>query len=714
MESKIITKIEFNLTCGDDVRQIKGEATFYPDRAVIVCDGEERTVGLSALVKLRARRGVGSVTLEAVLKDDTVILCRGSMDFYDNFSLCARRVNKFISLDIIDDNSMDYPLKICPKCGRPVPIGSKDCPRCRKKGEYFGRLWQIAKPFRGYVYLSLLFFFAVTAFNLLLPKLNQILIDDYIKADALPDVWQYVLMILGIIGVNLVSRLISMGRGVTQTFAASKVIVKLRNMTFEKIANLSLGHISKRTSGELMNRVTEDTNRIQRFITNDIANAAEEILMLLGVGTLLFIYDWRLALLILLPVPLVICAHRLMWNFLRRHYGRQWYVGANANTVLHDIFSGIRVVKSFGMEDYEKKRYDEVISDERKTRADNETYFALINPVVQFLMGIGEFFLLYYVGNKILGNEMTIGQMQQFMAYATMIYGPLRWIANLPRMLTVTMTSVAKVFDVIDEESDVEDKPDAVDIENVKGHIEIENLNFGYETKPEVLENINLDIKPGEFIGLVGRSGVGKSTLINLIMRMYDPDEGSIKIDGTDIRDVTQSSLRSNMGVVLQETMLFSGSLYRNIAYSKPDATPEEVINAAKIAGVHKFAVKLPDGYNTVIGEKGYTLSGGERQRVSIARAVLHNPKILILDEATSSLDTETERDVQEALKKLTEGRTTIAIAHRLSTLRNATRLVVLDKGTVAETGTHDELMRRRGLYYELVMAQRQMSKMTK
>ena len=332
-------------------------------------------------------------------------------------------------------------------------------------------------------------------------------------------------------------------------------------------------------------------------------------------------------------------------------------------------------------------------------------FWATFFPFLTFAVGAGTYLITFFGGLDVFGGYLTIGQLTQFISYAGMLYSPLQRMAFLPRMLSRTMTSIERVYDVLEEETEVPQSEHAVDLA-IKGAVELERVSFGYLSYDPVLEDVSLSVKPGEMIGIVGSSGAGKSTLINLIMRLYDPDDGRITVDGVDLKEISHDSLYSQIGVVLQETFLFSGTILANLRFSKPDATMEEVIQAAKIGGAHDFICKLPDGYNTYVGERGNTLSGGERQRVAIARAVLGNPKILILDEATSSLDTETEYQIQEALGRLIQGRTTFAIAHRLSTLRNADRIVVIDKKRVAEIGTHEELLKKKGIYYNLVTTQ--------
>lgn len=698
----------------DDTRiRCDGIAAFCRDRFLLYRDGKRiLEIPHSAIDSFTFRQGIGCVFTEYKDKDGTDhLLCRGAMQYLDTFASVIKEMNRYLEGKQIHYEYEKELDRVCPKCGRPYRAGSSICVFCVDKKNYLMRLWQLTHPFRFYIYASITFYFVIAAFNLLPPYLNRVLVDDYIQAETKPLVTQFVLVLVSILAVHIVANLLSIIRSVLLIKASNKLVVRMREMIFNKIQMLSISRISKRTSGELMHRVSGDTRRITQFLTEELGDIIEQVVTLIAISAILFVYDWRLALMILLPTPLVMYMNRLFWSFMGKMYDRQWVLESRSSTILHDIFSGIRVVKAFGMEHRETERFDSVISEQRDTSIRNERFYGIYSPIMGFLMGIGEFFLLYYVGNRILGGTMTIGEMSQFSAYVGIIYGPLRWMSNFPRRFIQFLTSVVKIFDVIDEDPEIKDKTDAID-HKIEGYITFDNVSFGYNNTTNVLRNINVEIKPGEMIGIVGKSGVGKSTLINLVMRMYDVNEGSLKIDGIDIRDYSQDSLRSQIGVVLQETFLFSGSIYDNIAYAKPSATRDEVITAAKLAGAHSFIMKLPNAYNTKVGERGHTLSGGERQRVAIARALLHNPRILILDEATASLDTETEKQIQDALQQLIADRTTLAIAHRLSTLRNATRILVLDKGELAEIGTHDELMRKKGIYYGLVMAQRQMSKM--
>ena len=716
-EADVLLPIPFHLSesiTAEESPPVDGIAALLKDRFVIYKAGScTESIPLAEIESFAFRQGIGCVFAECTMKNgEHRLLCRADMHYKDLYAAALKEMSRYLEGDDIRYTYEADVNRVCPKCGRPYRPGSSICDHCAAKKDYLKRLWHLAKPYHKHIYASVLLYFVLAGVNLLPPVINRILVDDYIQAAEKPILWQFTLVILSLFGVNLISRLLSMLRSFTLIDAGNGIAIRLRELVFEKIQLLSVSKVSKRTSGELMNRVSNDTSTVQHFLTHDLGNMIEQIVTLLAVGVILFVYDWKLALLILVPVPIVMYMHRMFWGNTHRRYHRQWSLESKANTILHDIFSGIRVVKAFGTEKREEARFDRAVTEVRDTSISNERFWAMLFPWLGFLMGIGEFFLLYYVGDRILDGTMTLGEMSQFSAYVSIIYGPLRWMANIPRTLARTMTSIVKIYDVVDEEEDVSDKKDATDLD-IRGNITFENVSFGYDNTTNVLKNIDLTVRPGEMLGIVGKSGVGKSTLINLVMRLYDVDEGTIRIDGVDIRDISQTSLRSQIGVVLQETFLFAGTVYDNIAYAKPSATREEVIMAAKVAGAHPFIMKMPDAYNTKVGEKGYTLSGGERQRIAIARALLHNPRILILDEATASLDTETEKQIQDALQKLIADRTTLAIAHRLSTLRNATRILVLDKGQVAEIGSHEELMKKQGIYYGLVMAQRQMSKMS-
>lgn len=651
---------------------------------------------------------VGNGILEGTFAGEARILARYTMTYAPQYTYIAKALDQLRNHGSTQIRSVDEPRQ-CPKCGRLLPEGTRVCPACIHTLAVLKKLWGVAQAQQRLLVGAVILFWFIAALQLVQPRLYRILIDRYL----VPQTGELIslLSIVGLIGLTtLLMTLLTVLRGRITSISGGRLSEDLREMVYCKIQALSVGYLDQRKVGDLMNRVTGDTGHIRNFIQFQAGMGLNELILFLGVGTLLLIRDWQLALLILVPTPFAYLLCRLIWKRIRilyRAQGREW---DRAESLLSDILNGIRAVKAFGQEEQAIARFRDSSQVLMTLTRRNEKAWNTLLPSLSFLLRIGGLLVLLYGGTRIVGRTMQLGELIEFSQYAGMIYGPLQFLSFFPRMLADAVNAAERIFEIMEEEPAIQDKPTAVR-QSITGAVSFENVTFGYKRHEPVLEDLTIAIEPGEMVGLVGRSGAGKSTFINLVMRFYDTDQGRITIDGTDIRDIDQQDLHAQIGVVLQETFLFSGTILDNIRYSKPQASMEEIITAAKVANAHDFILRFPDAYDTKVGEKGHRLSGGERQRIAIARAILCDPKILILDEATASLDTETEQEIQEALGKLTQNRTTIAIAHRLSTLKNARRLLVIENGKGAELGTHEELIRKKGIYYQMVMAQRELSK---
>ena len=633
-------------------------------------------------------------------KDNEILICNFDKTYLTILANIALGIDLYIKDHFFVKSSQKE--THCPICHMPYINGTSTCINCSKKNKSYKKLFKYALPYKFKLIIQYLLLLIPILIAMISPWVYQKLIDDYIYIKHFEATFIYLIILL--ILLYLISLTSNIIKGRIEPLVSNGMVHDLRVDLYKKVQKLSIHSANAKTTGGLINILNDDTTTIQNFIIYNIPDFIINFATVVVSLIIMFSMQPIFTLLVLIPIPFIFLVRILIRKTIGAKYELNWKYTSNANDTLHDILNGIKVVKTFSKEQKEIKRFKQSVLKAKDNSLIAEKFWATLMPITWILTALIDVIAIYYLGNKVLDLKLSYGEMTKWVSYSAMLYGCLNFFIFFPRSFMYFNISSNKVFEILDENVEVEVKKDKKI--KILGNIEFKDVRFGYLSYTPVLKNINFKVKQGETIGIVGHSGSGKSTLVNLLMKLYECDNGSIIIDGVDLKEIDSYDYRKQLGVVLQETFLFNGSIYENIKYGNDKATYQDVISAAKKAKIHDTIINKELGYDSNIGVKGQGLSGGERQRIAIARAILNNPSLYILDEATSALDTITEKQIQDELALLTKDKTTFIIAHRLSTLKNADRLIVLDNGNIVEIGTHKELIDKKGYYYQLVNAQ--------
>ncbi|NKB66884.1 MAG: ATP-binding cassette domain-containing protein [Candidatus Latescibacteria bacterium] len=697
-------------------RYISGWLIVTSQRVVFIpAGGAATTVSMEQVRAARTEALVGGGRLEIECKQAPTIRVPYSASLSGKFSEAARGIEQLRQGQPLSIKAQLDQIR-CPQCDRILPEKNGICPACLRKWDTLKRIGTYLKPYKGTALGLGLLSLLMTGAQMVPPQITRYMVNEIFPEDTARGMDELLgllgLMVLGLVGVHLVSWGAEFAHGWVVSWLSAQVTADIRAQLYRCLERLSLQTYDKRQGGAMMTRVTRDSDSLDSFLVDGLPYLIINGLMIAGILSWLLYTSWKVTLLLLLPMPLVGIWGHLFWRRMRRLFFRSGHGWSQLNTRLNEALYGIRVVKAFAQEKREIASFDrsnEELTDITVRTSRNWTVFS---STMTLVTGLGVIIVWLFGGLEVIDGDLDMGDLLAVYFYMWLIYGPIQWFGEVNSWMTRAFAGAERIFEIIDSEAEAYEDPQAVAMPQMQGAVRFRGVTFGYDKSKPVLKDIDLDVPAGEMIGLVGKSGVGKTTTVNLIARFYDVDYGAIEIDGLDLRQIRLADLRQRIGIVLQDPFLFKGTIAENISYGRPGAALEDIMEAGRAANAHAFILAKPDGYDTQVGERGGGLSGGEKQRISIARAILHDPRILILilDEATSSVDVQTEKQIQEAIARLVQGRTTFAIAHRLSTLRNADRLVVLEGGKIVEMGTHAELLEREGVFAELVRLQQEVA----